>query len=76
MCSLSRYVVIGGFTGMAAATVSGSDLAGWLVAMVAVGLTVAVGRAFPARFGPTQCALTPGEPTTEQDTSDEVAATR
>jgi len=76
MCSLSRYVVIGGFTGMAAATASGSDLVGWLAAVVAVGITVAVGRAFPTRFGPTQCALAPTEPTVDQAAGDEVASTR
>lgn len=55
MCSLSRYVVIGGFTGMAAATVSGSDLVGWLAAAVAVGVTALAIRRWPAMAG--TCAL-------------------
>lgn len=55
MCSLSRYVVVGGFTGMAAATLSGSDLVGLLGAVVAVGLTALALRRWPALAG--SCAL-------------------
>ena len=55
MCSLSRYVVIGGFTGMAAATLSGNDLVGWLAAAVAVGVTALAMRRWPASSG--SCAL-------------------
>ncbi|HMQ26503.1 MAG TPA: hypothetical protein PKA98_10990 [Acidimicrobiales bacterium] len=60
MCSLSRYVVIGGFTGMAAATMTGSDLVGWLAAAVAVGLTALAMRRWPSLSG--TCAL-PASPT-------------
>ncbi len=60
MCSLSRYVVIGGFTGMAAATMSGSDLVGWLAAAVAVALTALAMRRWPGLSG--TCAL-PASPT-------------
>ena len=51
MCSLSRYVVVGGFTGVAAATLSGSDLVGALVAAVAVALTAVALRRWPALAG-------------------------
>lgn len=51
MCSLSRYVVIGGFTGMAAATLTGSDLVGWLAATVAVALTALAMRRWPSLSG-------------------------
>lgn len=57
MCSLTKYVVIGGFTAMAAATAVGSDLVGLFAGAVAVGLTVAAGRRWPARFGGGACAL-------------------
>ena len=56
MCSLSKYVVIGGFTAMAAATVAGSDLIGLLAGAVAIALTAAAGRRWPATFGGS-CAL-------------------
>ncbi len=55
MCSLSRYVVVGGFTGVAAATLSVSDLVGALVAAVAVALTAVALRRWPALAG--SCAL-------------------
>ena len=55
MCALSRYVVIGAFTAMAAATVSGSDLVGGLVAAVAVALTALAMRLRPGLAG--SCAL-------------------
>ena len=56
MCSLSKYVVIGGFTAMAAATAAGSDLVGLLAGAVAVALTAAASRRWPATFGGS-CAL-------------------
>ena len=55
MCSLSRYVVVGGLTGVAAATLSGSDHVGALVAAGAVGLTALALRRWPALAG--SCAL-------------------
>ncbi len=51
MCSLSRYVVIGGFSGVAAATMTGSDLVGWIVAAVAVGMTALAMRRWPGLSG-------------------------
>lgn len=57
MCSLTKYVVIGGFTAMAAATAAGSDLVGLLAGAAAVGLTMAAGRRWPDRFGGGSCAL-------------------
>ncbi len=57
MCSLSRYVVIGGFTAMAVATATGSDLVGGLAAVLAIALTVLAGRRWPQRLGGTSCAL-------------------
>lgn len=69
MCSLSRYVVVGGFTGMAAATLSGSDLVGVLVAAVAVGLTALAMRRWPSLAG--SCALPAATAATEaQPTAD------
>ena len=65
MCSLSRYVVIGGFTGLAAATLSGSDLVGALVAAAAVGLTALALRQWPGLAG--GCAL-PAASIDETDT--------
>ena len=62
MCSLSKYVVIGGFTAMAAATAAGSDVVGLLAGAVAVALTAAASRRWPATFGGS-CAVPP--PTAE-----------
>ena len=67
MCSLSRYVIVGGFTGLAAATLSGSDLIGALVAAVAVALTALALRRWPALAG--TCAL-PAPPDTEDHAVD------
>ncbi len=57
MCSLSRYLLVGGLSGMAVATVSGSELVGWLAAAVVVGLMLAARRLFPTRLAPSACAL-------------------
>lgn len=70
MCSLSKYVVIGGFTAMAAATVAGSDLIGLLAGAVAIALTAAAGRRWPATFGGS-CALPEAPETSSQVRSDE-----
>ena len=51
MCSLSRYLLVGGLSGMAVATVSGSELVGWSAAAVVVGLgTVALVGCDPDRI--------------------------
>lgn len=57
MCSLSRYLLVGGLSGMAVATVSGSELVGWLAAAGVVGLMLAAQRLFPTRHAPSACAL-------------------
>ncbi|MCB9371876.1 MAG: hypothetical protein H6518_03740 [Microthrixaceae bacterium] len=67
MCSLSRYVVIGGFTAMAAATAAGSDVVGLLAGAVAVALTMAATRRWPGLGG--SCALPP--PDTGADATDD-----
>lgn len=66
MCSLSRYVVIGGFTAMAAATAAGSDVVGLLAGAVAVALTMA---AAPLAGLGGSCALPP--PDTGADATDD-----
>ncbi len=55
MCSLSRHLLVGGLSGMAAATLSGSELIGWVAAAVVVGLMLAARRLFPARLAPSAC---------------------
>ena len=73
MCSLTKYVVIGGFTAMAVATAAGSDLVGLFAGAVAVGLTVAAGRRWPERFGGGACALPEGSATpVERDATHDV----
>lgn len=70
MCSLSKYVVIGGFTAMAAATVAGSDLMGLLAGAVAIALTAAATRRWPATFGGS-CALPEAAAASQPAQSDE-----
>jgi hypothetical protein len=57
MCSLTKYVFIGGLTAVAAATATGSDLTGWIAGALAVGLTAAAGRLWPASSGGGSCTL-------------------
>ncbi len=73
MCSLSKYVVIGGFTAMAAATVAGSDLIGPLAGAVAIALTAAASRRWPATFGDS-CALPEAPEATQPVHSDEAVS--
>lgn len=72
MCSLSKYVVIGGFTAMAAATAAGSDLVGLLAGGVAVALIAAASRRWPTTFGGS-CALPEPPPSTAVPTSTDEA---
>ncbi len=57
MCSLSRYLVVGGFAGIAASSLTRSDLVGVLAAAVAVLVVLAAERVVPSRLGRSSCAL-------------------
>lgn len=76
MCSLSRYLLVGGLSGMAVATLSGSELVGWLAAAVVIGLAVAAGRLFPARFGRSTCPLPARDEPASTTEAHEVATPR
>lgn len=57
MCSISRYLLVGGFAGIAASSLAGSDLIGLLAAVLAVLVVLAAERVVPSRLGPSSCAL-------------------
>ncbi len=56
-CSWARYLLIAGFVGVAASSISGSDLVGLLTAALAVMVTVALERLGPLRTSRGSCAL-------------------
>ncbi len=56
MCSLSRYIVVGGVVGVAASSLAGSDLAGLLAAALAVLVLLATERLVPSHLGRGSCA--------------------
>ena len=59
MCGYVRYVVAAWIAGLSVTSVTGSDGWGALAALVAAILTLAVTKAFPARFAPNACAVDP-----------------
>lgn len=56
-CSATRFILLAWAVGLLAATVSGSDLVGWVAAGVAVATAMVVGRLMPGRFGGSSCAV-------------------
>jgi hypothetical protein len=69
-CSSARYLLLAGFVGVAASSISGSDLLGVLAAVVAVAAMAAVERFGSGRWSADSCALpdaTPPQQTTSAD---------
>ncbi len=67
-CSAARYLLVAGFVGVAASSLSGNDLVGVLAAAVAVLVTLAVERLATRPGAARSCPLsspTP-EPTTDR----------
>ena len=56
-CSATRFILLAWAVGLLAATLSGSDLVGWVAAAFAVAIAVGVGRLMPGRFGRSSCAV-------------------
>lgn len=56
MCSMSRYLLVGGVLGVVVSTLTGSTVAGWLAAAVGVVALLVAERRYPGRFGGS-CAL-------------------
>lgn len=73
MCPSTRYVLIGGVAGVIAASLSGSEIVGWIVAGLTVTAAWLVGRRFPGRFGAASCAL-PTAPSSRHDDAGETGA--
>lgn len=57
MCSMSRYLLVGGVLGVLVSTLTGSTGAGWLAAAVGVVALLVAERRYPGRFGGGSCAL-------------------
>jgi len=57
MCSISRYLLVGGSAGVAASSLAGSDLVGLLAAALAVLVVLAAERVIPSQLGRGSCAL-------------------
>jgi hypothetical protein len=62
MCAWTRYVLVAGVAGVLTNALTGSEVAGWIAAAVAVTATLAAGRALPGRFGAASCPV-PGDST-------------
>ncbi|HEX6425486.1 MAG TPA: hypothetical protein VFZ79_18505 [Acidimicrobiales bacterium] len=60
MCAWTRYVLVAGVAGVLTNGLTGSELAGWIAAAVAVMATLAAERALPGRFGAASCPV-PGD---------------
>lgn len=57
VCSMSRYLLIAAFAGVAGSSLSGSDEIGVLAAAIAVLVTLAAARLFPAHLGQRSCSV-------------------
>lgn len=62
MCGYVRYIMAAWIGGLAATSLTGSDLWGALAAVVAAGATFAATRLFPGRLGSPACAIPDREP--------------
>jgi CBS-domain-containing membrane protein len=71
-CSAARYLLVAGFVGVAASSLSGNDLVGVLAAAVAVLAMMAIERLGPRRGAARSCPLpSPAlEPTTDRPPAD------
>ena len=66
-CSAARYLLVAGFVGVAASSLSGNDLVGVLAAVVAVAVVVAFERLGPGRTARRSCPVPGGVDTADRE---------
>lgn len=66
-CSSARYLLVAGFVGVAASSLSGNDLVGLLAAVVAVVVVVAFERLGPGRTTRRSCPVPGGVDTVDRE---------
>lgn len=75
-CSPARYLLLAGFAGVAASSISGNDLLGVLAAVMAVGALAAVERFGSGRSSAGSCSLPSSSQPPERRPADRTAGDR